>query len=69
MNAPHPTFPTRAEARRPWSIVLAGGSGERLRAFTESRFGRPLPKQYCTFTGSRSLFEHTLDRAARLSGP
>ncbi|MBD0315724.1 MAG: hypothetical protein ICV75_03445, partial [Nitrospiraceae bacterium] len=25
------------------------------------------PKQYCAFVGGRSLFQHTLDRAARLS--
>lgn len=69
MNLPHPSFATPGAAARPWSIVLAGGSGERLRAFTTERFGRPIAKQYCAFTGARSMFEHTLDRAARLSGP
>jgi mannose-1-phosphate guanylyltransferase len=24
------------------------------------------PKQYCTFVDSRPMFQHTLDRAARL---
>lgn len=58
----------RAADTHPWSIVLAGGEGERLKRFAAECFGRPLPKQYCTFTGTRSLLEHTLDRAAELSG-
>lgn len=29
--------------------------------------GRPKPKQYCTFVGTRSLLQHTVDRAAKLS--
>lgn len=27
------------------------------------------PKQYCTFVGSRSMFQHTLDRAAMVTDP
>jgi mannose-1-phosphate guanylyltransferase len=50
-----------------WSIVLAGGEGTRTRPFIEAWLGRHLPKQYCTFTGTRSLFQHTLDRAHKLS--
>ncbi len=50
-----------------WSIVLAGGDGERLRALTERWLGLHRPKQYCTFIGRRSMLQHTLDRAARLS--
>jgi mannose-1-phosphate guanylyltransferase len=49
-----------------WAIVLAGGEGERLRPAVKSWFGSPKPKQYCTFTGNRSMFQHTLDRAHRL---
>ena len=53
--------------RRPPSraIVLAAGNGERLRAFTEQCFGFAWPKQYCTFVGTRSMFDHTVDRAAQ----
>src|SRR5574341_2689811 len=29
------------------------------------RAWRDLPKQYCAFTGTRSMFQHTLDRADR----
>jgi mannose-1-phosphate guanylyltransferase len=51
----------------PWSIVLAGGDGERLRPLTERWLGRHKPKQYCTFVGTRSMFQHTQDRADQIS--
>ncbi len=38
-----------------WSIVLAGGEGERLRPFVERWLGRHRPKQYCAFVGTRSM--------------
>lgn len=52
---------------RLWSIVLAGGEGERVQPLVQRWLGRPKPKQYCTFLGSRSLFQHTLDRVDRLT--
>ena len=52
-----------------WSLLLAGGEGERTRPFIERWLGRPKPKQYCTFVGTRSLFQHTVDRADRLTPP
>jgi mannose-1-phosphate guanylyltransferase len=51
-----------------WSIVLAGGEGTRLADYVERRFGERRPKQYCAFLGARTMFEHTLDRAAQLAG-
>ena len=51
-----------------WSIVLAGGEGERIRPLVTRWLGRHKPKQYCRFTGKRSMLEHTLDRADRISG-
>jgi len=50
-----------------WSIVLAGGDGVRTKEFIRRWFGYERPKQYCTFVGTRSMLQHTLDRAARLT--
>ena len=50
-----------------WSIVLAGGDGVRTKQFIYHWLGHEKPKQYCVFVGSRSMFQHTLDRAARLT--
>lgn len=52
-----------------WSIVLSGGEGRRLAPFIREAFGEERPKQYCTFTGTRSMLEHTLERAALVGGP
>ncbi len=52
-----------------WSIILAGGDGERLRPLIQRWQGRHKPKQYCTFIGTRSMFQHTLDRADRITAP
>src|SRR5439155_1032627 len=58
-----------SDTERLWSIVLAGGEGERLRPFVQQWLGRHQPKQYCTFVGTRSMFQHTVDRADQLSAP
>ena len=52
-----------------WSIILAGGEGERTRPFIQEWLGCSKPKQYCTFVGNRSMLRHTLDRADRLGMP
>lgn len=54
---------------RLWSVVLAGGEGERIQPFIQRWLGRARAKQYCTFVGERSLLQHTLDRADRLGRP
>jgi mannose-1-phosphate guanylyltransferase len=51
---------------KPWVIILAGGSGERLRSVT-SADGRTVPKQFCRFGGRDSMIEITLARARRLT--
>lgn len=54
--------------RKVWTIVLAGGEGERLRPLITRWLGVHRPKQYCTFVGRQSMLRHTLDRAERLTG-
>jgi mannose-1-phosphate guanylyltransferase len=49
--------------------VLAGGEGERVRPLVERWLHQHKPKQFCTFVGTRSMLEHTLDRADRLGSP
>jgi mannose-1-phosphate guanylyltransferase len=52
-----------------WSIVLAGGDGERIRPCIQQWLGYPVPKQYCTFVGTRSMLQHTWDRANQIVLP
>lgn len=54
---------------RLWSVILAGGEGERMRSLIEQWLGSHKPKQYCTFVGTRSMLQHTVDRAASLTPP
>jgi mannose-1-phosphate guanylyltransferase len=46
---------------------LAGGDGTRLSLLVHRWLGRFKPKQYCAFVGTRSMFQHTWDRATRLT--
>ena len=50
-----------------WSIILAGGNGERMRPLTEQWLGYHKPKQFCSFVGKRSLLQHTWDRADQIT--
>ncbi|WHZ24307.1 MAG: Mannose-1-phosphate guanylyltransferase (GDP) [Nitrospira sp.] len=52
---------------RRWSIVLAGGEGVRMQPTIRRWLGRTVPKQYCRFIGTRSMFQHTLDRMMRIT--
>jgi mannose-1-phosphate guanylyltransferase len=60
---------TPSHSNAVWSIILAGGEGERTRPFIQEWLGCSKPKQYCTFVGTRSMLQHTLDRADRLGKP
>lgn len=51
-----------------WTIVLAGGSGSRLRHLTSAGDGPSIPKQYCSVNGGPSLVRQSLNRARSLSG-
>jgi mannose-1-phosphate guanylyltransferase len=62
--------PRDPRTRKPrWVVVLSGGEGERLKAMTQKWLGVHRPKQYCAFVGSRTMLEHTLDRARVAVGP
>jgi mannose-1-phosphate guanylyltransferase len=50
-------------------LVLAGGEGKRLQPFIRSLGKGTLPKQYVNFIGSRSMLEHTLERAEKIIPP
>lgn len=52
-----------------WSIILAGGEGERTRPLVTRWLGYHKPKQFCTFVGRRSMLQHTWDRADQLTLP
>jgi mannose-1-phosphate guanylyltransferase len=49
--------------------VLAGGEGKRLQEFLRQAFGAVRPKQFCRILGTRTMLQHTWDRAAQLVGP
>ncbi len=57
------------QARHVWSLVLAGGEGNRLRALTTKPNGTSVPKQYCSLRGGHSLLEDAIARARRLMPP
>jgi Nucleotidyl transferase len=59
-------MPSTKNAQDLWSIILAGGNGERLKPMVQRWLARHRPKQYCTFIGTRSMFQHTLDRSDRI---
>ena len=46
-----------------WGIILAAGDGKRLKPYIRARFNSDCPKQFCAFTGTRSMLAHTLARA------
>jgi mannose-1-phosphate guanylyltransferase len=57
------------QARHVWSLVLAGGEGNRLRALTTRPCGTSVPKQYCSLHGGQSLLEDAIARARRVVAP
>lgn len=49
-----------------WSLVLAAGDGTRLRSLTTRPCGTPVPKQFCSLNGGRTLLEEAVGRAGSL---
>ena len=52
-----------------WAIVLAGGEGSRLQSLVRLVHEEPLPKQFATLVGSRSLLQTTIERVRALAPP
>lgn len=50
-----------------WTLALAGGDGVRLSEYVERRFGKRIPKQYCSLLGTRSMVQHTLERLNKIT--
>jgi len=63
------SFFTGTHLSAPCGIVLAGGDGKRLQPFIDRLGGGGLPKQYMKFIGTRSMLEHTFQRAETLISP
>ena len=63
------SFFTSTHLPAPCGIVLAGGDGKRLQPFIDRLGGGGLPKQYMNFIGTRSMLEHTFQRAETLISP
>jgi mannose-1-phosphate guanylyltransferase len=53
----------------PWAVVLAGGSGSRLRPLTRLIVGDDRPKQFCPVFGSATLLTQTRIRLQPLASP
>ncbi|MEX5215156.1 MAG: sugar phosphate nucleotidyltransferase [Nitrospiraceae bacterium] len=56
-----------ARPERPWSIVLGGGDSHSVRPLITKWLGHQKPKPFCTFLGTRSLWQHSIDRAIWVS--
>jgi mannose-1-phosphate guanylyltransferase len=54
------------ESNQAWAVVLAGGSGNRLRHLTTDARGVSVPKQYCSLSGGPSLLELAMRRAEQV---
>lgn len=52
-----------------WGVVLAGGDGSRLRAFTRQVCGDDRPKQFCPLLGGQTLLDRTRARVERVVSP
>lgn len=63
-------MPTAQNEQLPlWSIILTGQENSHARPLLEQWLGHNKPTPFCTFVGSRSMLQHTWDRADQLSHP
>ena len=66
MASAEPKKPARSAT---WAIVLAGGSGVRLRPLVQAVCGDDRPKQFVPLLGARTLLGQTLDRVGLAIAP
>jgi mannose-1-phosphate guanylyltransferase len=50
-----------------FTVVLAGGEGQRLHSLTTTETGVAVPKQFCSFNGGASLLATTLQRLSTIT--
>ncbi len=63
-------MPTAQHEQLPlWSVILTGQENSLARPLLEQWLGYHKPTPFCTFVGSRSMLQHTWDRADQLSHP
>jgi mannose-1-phosphate guanylyltransferase len=55
--------------RHEWAVILAGGEGARLRAFTRLVAGDERPKQFCRLLGQHTLLTATRQRVGLTVNP
>ena len=53
----------------PWTVILAGGDGTRLRHLSVDENGAPIPKQFWRLDGHSSMLGWTLHRTSFWSTP
>ena len=68
-SSPVGGLPVSPAGHTRWTVVLSGGEGRRMRPLISRWLGVSRPKQYCTFSGTRSMLQHTIDRAAMICEP
>lgn len=56
-----------ADGVNTWALVLAAGEGTRLRSLTTNPGERPVPKQFCSLNGGRTLLEDAIARAGMIT--
>jgi mannose-1-phosphate guanylyltransferase len=56
-----------AGAENTWAVILAGGSGTRLRSLTMDGDGQSVPKQYCSFLRSSTLIQDAAQRVLHVT--
>ena len=62
-------MPSNRNLQHRWGVILAGGSGTRLRPLTRRISGDDRPKQFCPLVGGMTLLARTRVRIAREISP